>query len=45
MTRWALRQLQKQRKEERKAQIMGMVWAGLFGLMVGGYSSSQDNDN
>lgn len=36
MTRWALRQLQKQRKEERKAQIMGMVGAVLFGLVIGG---------
>lgn len=36
MTQWALRQLQKQRKEERKAQIMGMVGAVLFGLVIGG---------
>ena len=36
MTRWALRQLQKKRKEERKAQIMGMVGAVLFGLVIGG---------
>lgn len=35
MTRWALRQLQKQRREERRDQIMGMVGAVLFGLMVG----------
>lgn len=36
MTRWALRQLQKKRKEERKAQIISMVGAVLFGLMIGG---------
>lgn len=36
MTRWALRQLQKQRKEERKAQILDMVGAILFALIMGG---------
>lgn len=36
MTRWELRQLQKKRKEERKAQIMGMVGAILFALIMGG---------
>ena len=36
MTRWELKQLQKKRKEERKAQIIGMVGAVLFGLMIGG---------
>ena len=36
MTRWALRQLQKQRKEERKAQILDMVGAILFALIIGG---------
>lgn len=36
MTRWALRQLQKQRREERRDQIMGMAGAVLFGLILGG---------
>lgn len=36
MTRWALRQLQKKRKEERKAQILDMVGAILFALILGG---------
>lgn len=35
MTRWELRQLQKQRKEERKAQILSMVGVVLFGLAIG----------
>lgn len=35
MTRWELRQLQKKRKEERKARALSMVGAVLFGLMVG----------
>lgn len=36
MTRWELRQLQKKRKEKRKAQILDMVGAMLFALMIGG---------
>lgn len=36
MTRWELRQLQKKRKEERKAQILDMVGAILFALIIGG---------
>lgn len=36
MTRWAVRQLQKKRKEERKAQILDMVGAILFALILGG---------
>lgn len=36
MTRWELRQLQKQRKEERKAQTLDMVGAILFALIMGG---------
>lgn len=36
MTRWALRQLQNKRKEERKAQILDMVGAILFALIIGG---------
>lgn len=36
MTRWELKQLQKKRKEERKAQIIGMVGCVLFALIIGG---------
>lgn len=36
MTRWELKQLQKQRREERQDQIMGMVGAVLFALIIGG---------
>ena len=36
MTRWALRQLQKKRKEERKAHILDMVGAIVFALIIGG---------
>ena len=36
MTRWALRQLEKKRKEERKAQALDILGAVLFGLMIGG---------
>ena len=36
MTRWELRQLQKKRKEERKAHILDMVGAILFALIIGG---------
>lgn len=36
MTRWELRQLQKKRKEERKAQALDMVGAILFALIIGG---------
>lgn len=36
MTRYTLRQLQKQRKEERKAQILNMVGGVLFALIIGG---------
>lgn len=35
MSRWTARQLQKKRKEERKAQIMGMVGAIAFAIIVG----------
>lgn len=35
MTRYALRQLQKKRKEERKAQILNMVGGVLFALIMG----------
>lgn len=35
MTRWELRQLQKKRKEERRAQIINMVGGVLFALMIG----------
>lgn len=35
MTRWTARQLQKKRKEERKAQIIDMVGVILFALIVG----------
>ena len=36
MTSYTLRQLQKQRKEERKAQILNMVGGVLFALIIGG---------
>lgn len=36
MTRWALRELQKKRKEERKARILDMVGCVLFALILGG---------
>lgn len=36
MTRWALRQLQQRRKEERRAQILNMVGAVVFALILGG---------
>lgn len=36
MTRWQLRQLQKKREEERKAQMLDMVGAMLFALILGG---------
>ena len=36
MTRWELRQLQKKRKEERKAHILNMVGCVLFALIIGG---------
>lgn len=35
MTRWELRQLQKQRKEERRDQIMNMVGVVFFALVIG----------
>lgn len=35
MTRWELKQLQKKRKEERRAQIINMVGGMLFALMLG----------
>lgn len=35
MTHYTKRQLQKKRKEERKAQIINMVGAVLFALIVG----------
>lgn len=36
MTRWELGQLQKRRKEERRAQIINMIGGVLFALMIGG---------
>lgn len=36
MTRWELRQLEKQRKEKRKEQALDMLGAILFGLVIGG---------
>lgn len=36
MTHYTKRQIIKKRKEERKAQIMGMVGAILFALILGG---------
>ena len=35
MIRWGLKQLQKRRKEERRAQIINMVGGVLFALMIG----------
>ena len=35
MTHYTRRQLEKKRKEKRKAQIMGIVGAGLAGLGMG----------
>lgn len=35
MTRYTLRQLQKRRKEERKAHILNMVGVVLFALVIG----------
>lgn len=34
MTRWQQKQIIKKRKEEYKAHILGIIGAGLFGLVV-----------
>lgn len=36
MTHWQVRQLQQRRKEERRAQILDMLGAVAFALMIGG---------
>ena len=36
MTQWQLRQLQQRRKEERRAQLINMMGAVAFALVIGG---------
>lgn len=34
MSRWTTRQIINKRKEERKVQIIDMLFAGLFGIVI-----------